>query len=344
MKIVLFLSGFLSLILVGSAFGQGGNVAVAVKQDTLKQAITVDPPKGQLYGPGDEISGKVIGEPDYNFVAVVDENGRIEIPFADAPLIAQCKTEKALKEEISVYLAKYLVDPKWTLRTEKRIRPEVTVFGEVNTKSKIELTRRATLLEMMALAGGASENAGDVVQVYRPRRPSCSGEKDPNDWKPESGDLSEVPSRTYTLKAMSEGLDSDNPVIIPGDVIFVPQASPIYVVGEVVRPGPLLLKKQGGTTLFQAIALAQGPNPQAKTKDIKIYRKKPGSIEPEVISKNLDQIKTGKQPDMFLKPEDIIVLDKTKKSLALVIAEFAIGAAKQVVQSAANTGGVRVIY
>jgi len=44
--------------------------------------------KGYLVGPGDEITGKVLGESEFDFVATVDEDGKIEVPFFDKPVIA----------------------------------------------------------------------------------------------------------------------------------------------------------------------------------------------------------------------------------------------------------------
>ena len=42
--------------------------------------------KGYLIGPGDEITGKVLGEKEFDFVATVDEDGKIEVPFFDKPV------------------------------------------------------------------------------------------------------------------------------------------------------------------------------------------------------------------------------------------------------------------
>lgn len=343
MKNLYIFSTILSVFLTGSIFGQ-------TEVSKLVQSTTVSPsgtnaPKGYVFGPGDEISGKFIGETDYNFTVTVDENGKIELPFSDGvQIVAQCKTEQELKVEINELLKKYLKNPQWNLRTEKRVKAPVRVFGEVNTPSPVELTRRSTLLELISFANGPTKDAGRVVQVYRPLRKQCSEGDESQNWTPESGDPNEIPSRIYKLSAMAQGLQSDNPVILPGDVIYVPQATPVYIVGEVRQPGAILLKKDGGTTLFQAVNMVNGVSPEAKSKEVKIYRKRSGSIEQDVIVANLEKIRKGEQPDIYLEPYDMVVVDKAKKPLALIIAEFAIGAGKQVISSAANTGGMRVMY
>lgn len=302
-------------------------------------------PRPYVYGPGDQIAGKVMGELDYSFEAEVDENGRILLAFAGTPLVAQCKTERELHADITKVLERDLKNPQLMLRTVKRARPLVTVFGEVNTKSSVELTRKATLFELMGLAGGVSKDAGQIVQVYRPQKPVCSQGDDPDNWKPESGDASETPFRVFNVAEMEKGVAAHNPIILPGDVIFVPQASPVYVVGEVVAPQGILLKKQGGTTVMEAISMVQGFRAEAKKKEVKIYRKSSGYDQRgEPIVLNLELVSKGKQNDIFLEPYDLVVVDKAKKSIALTIAEFALGTGRSIISSAASQTGVRVVY
>src|SRR5688572_25458846 len=70
-----------------------------------------EPPKGYLIGPGDEITGKVLGEPQFDFVATVDENGKIEVPFVEKPIQAKCLSEPDLRKEVAKLLSKYLKNP-----------------------------------------------------------------------------------------------------------------------------------------------------------------------------------------------------------------------------------------
>src|SRR5258708_876369 len=64
------------------------------------------PSKGYLLWPGDEITGKVLGETDFDFVATVNEEGKIEVPFSDKAIVAKCKTERELRTEITELLGK----------------------------------------------------------------------------------------------------------------------------------------------------------------------------------------------------------------------------------------------
>src|SRR5687768_12874941 len=108
--------------------------------------------KGYLIGPGDEITGKILGEPQFDFVSTVDENGRIEVPFFEAPIVAKCMSERDLRLEVTKLLSKYLKSPQLSLRvTDRKSRPPVSIFGEVRQQQQFNLTRRAYLLELITV-------------------------------------------------------------------------------------------------------------------------------------------------------------------------------------------------
>lgn len=277
-------------------------------------------PQGYLIGPGDEITGKVLGEPQFDFVATVDEDGKFEVPFFEEPIVAGCKTERDLRGDVAKLLTKYLRAPQLSLRvTQRNSRPPVSIYGEVRQQQQVNLTRRAYLLELISFAGGETEKSGGMIQVFRTRPPMCSETE--GDWKASGTD---VPSRMYSLASLRQGREESNPEILPGDVIIVQKASPVYVTGEVIKPGELSIP-EGGLPLTQAVAMASGITREAKTKNIKIYRRQQGSAEPEVIVANYDSIKKGEQKDVMLQPFDIVEVDKAGKKFTDYLLEFATG-------------------
>jgi protein involved in polysaccharide export with SLBB domain len=154
----------------------------------------------------------------------------------------------------------------------------------------------------------------------------CGEDAGANDWRATSvadGGLG-VPSRSYSLTSLTQGGVASNPEIFSGDVILVHKAHPVYVTGEVIRPGELNIP-EGGLPLTQAIAMASGITREAKTKNIKIYRRKNNAPQPEVIAVNYDQIKKGLQKDMILEPFDIVEVDKSKKSIGDILLEAVTG-------------------
>lgn len=293
--------------------------------NTLGQTPSADEGRGYLIGPGDEITGKVLGEPQFDFVATVDENGTIEVPFFDKPVSAKCLSERDLRLEVTKLLSRYLKNPQATVRVTKRdSRPPVSVYGEVRQQLQINLSRRAYLLEVLSTAGGVTENSGGVVQVFRTRPPICSDAGTANDWKTEADNDLGVPSRMYSLASLRQGKEDANPEILAGDIVMVPKAAPVYVTGEVVKPGEMIIP-EGGLPLTQAIAMASGITRQAKTKNVKIYRRKIGATQPEIIAANYDQIKKGTAADIMLLPFDIVEVDKSPKKFTDYLLEFVTG-------------------
>src|SRR5690348_1265818 len=89
------------------------------------QALAAKSPKGYLIGPGDVLAVKALGEKDFDVDALtVDEDGRVQFPFVDEPLVASCKTERDLQAEVAKRWSKFLKNPQVTLRvTQRNSRP-----------------------------------------------------------------------------------------------------------------------------------------------------------------------------------------------------------------------------
>lgn len=315
MKSKFVLVSFLLLGLLQTAFGQ----EVIVRPESAR---------AYLIGPGDRITGKILGEEEFSFESIVDDDGRIQIPFSDDGVMAKCRSEKQLRADVVELWSKYLKNPQATVQvTERKSRPPVTIYGEVKQQQQIDLRREARLLELISFAGGVTEEAGGLIQVFRTRPPLCNDATQENMWKAETTDSLDVPSRMYSIGSVRKGRDDANPVILPGDIIVVQKAAPVYFTGE-VRQATGVLIKDGGLSLSQAIAMVGGVNREAKTKDIKIYRLKADSKDRDIIAVNYDLIKKGEQKDVMLEPYDIVEVDKSKKSVGQIIFETLTGTAK----------------
>lgn len=319
-----------------------GLCQIAFAQETVVSADTL---RGYTVGPGDVISIKVLGEKDFDVDEVtVDEDGKIQIPFFEQGVPAKCRTEKELTADVRQLLTKYLKSPQVAVRVKQRnSRPPATIYGEVRQQQQIVLTREARLLELLSFAGGVTEDAGGMIQVFRTRKPMCSENTGENDWIAETKDTSDVPSRMYSLSSVQQGRDEANPIILPGDIIVVQRAAPVYITGEVLAPQGVYLK-DGGLSLTEAIAKIGGVRREAKTKDIKIYRLKSNSKDREIISANYDLIKKGEQKDIMLQPYDIVEVDKSKKSIGQIIFETVTGVGKTAVTGFGGVLPQRVLY
>ncbi len=312
-------------------------ILLGLLQTAFGQEVSVKPLDSRAYliGPGDKVVGKVLGESDFNFESTVDEDGKIQVPFVEDGVAAKCMSEKELRSDVSDLLGKYLRNPQVTVQvTERHSRPPVTIYGEVKQQQQIDLRREVRLLELISFAGGVTEEAGGIIQIFRTRPPLCNDATEDIAWKAETTDSLDVPSRLYSLNSVKKGHDDANPVILPGDIIVVQRAAPVYFMGEVRQPTGILLK-DGGLSLSQAIAMVGGVNPQAKTKDIKIHRLKENSKDREIIAANYDSIKKGTEKDVMLQPYDIVEVDKSKKSVGQTVLELVMGGVRTGV-----TGGI----
>lgn len=303
---------------------------IGLSQAAFGQDVIVTPEiqKGYLVGPGDVITGKVLGDEEFNFVATVDEDGKIQVPFFEEGVLAKCRTERELRADVIGLLSKYLKNPQVTVQvTGRNSRPPATIYGEVRKPEQVILSRKARLLELLARAGGVTEKAGGMIQVFRPQVPICSDPVDEAEWKAESNNGLDVPSRLYSLGSLRQGNEQSNPEIFPGDIIVVQEALPVFVVGEVNATGKVLLP-EGGLPLSEAIARVGGVRREAKTKNIKVYRLKPNSKDRDIISVNYNHIREGKQKDLMLEPYDIIEVDKAKKGFGDILLDIATGGIK----------------
>jgi polysaccharide export outer membrane protein len=303
-------------------------LAVCLSQISFAQEITADASRGYLIGPNDVIEGKVVGEKDFDFTATVDEDGKIQVPYSDG-IVVQCRTEKEVRDQIAKIYSKYLRSPQVSVRImDRKSRPPATVFGEVKVPQRYDLTRKATLKDLLAYSGGITEKASGMIQITHTQPVLCSEEKN-EEFIAMSDNGNNLPSRLYSIGSLKDS----NPVIFPGDIIDVMKAPPIYVVGEVMRSGELTMP-EGGLPMMQAIAMASGTTREAKIKEIKVYRRKQGSSQPEVITVNYDAVKKGTQKDLMLEPFDIVEVGKSKKSVFDVMLEIATGSVRNVANTA----------
>jgi polysaccharide export outer membrane protein len=109
------------------------------------------------------------------------------------------------------------------------------------------------------------------------------------------------------LKALLEGRREYNIVIRPKDVIRIPPAPSgvVYVGGQVARPGPYNLPPAGRLTLERAINAAGGLNNIAIPSRVDLTRMT-GPDRQATIRLDLGAIAERTQPDIFLKPDDLV--------------------------------------
>ena len=97
-----------------------------------------------------------------------------------------------------------------------------------------------------------------------------------------------------------------NVPVRPGDIVKVTRAGIVYVVGEVQKPGGFVLQNNESISVLQALALAEGATHTSATSRARIIRTDPITGKRTEIPMNLGKILSGKAPDTFLQPKDIV--------------------------------------
>jgi polysaccharide export outer membrane protein len=122
----------------------------------------------------------------------------------------------------------------------------------------------------------------------------------------------------------------DNIQIIANDIITIPRAEVVYVLGEVRKPGGFALIDKRNVTVLDLLVKAEGQTPNAKMNGAKIIRQVAGANNIEIPVNLNDVLKSKNNP--VLQPEDILyVPDSLAKSTAKktldTIIQMSLGAA-----------------
>jgi polysaccharide biosynthesis/export protein len=265
-------------------------------------------PDTYTLGPGDQI---VVRVPDFeeidNKTVPIDQKGTINLP-AVGRLQASGLTTEQLEAAISERLKKYLVKPDVSIYlTETRSQP-VSLIGEVQTPGVHQLQGQKNLFEVLSLAGGLRQEAGNVINITR--RLEWGPIPLPSAANDATGQFSVASVDVKSV--MDASHPAENILIKPNDVISVPKADIIYVIGAVNKPGAYVLGEHRSLSALQILALAQGTDKTAATKEARIMRVVPGSSDRAEIPVDLRTILTGKIPDIPLTADDILFVPTSK--------------------------------
>jgi polysaccharide export outer membrane protein len=106
---------------------------------------------------------------------------------------------------------------------------------------------------------------------------------------------------------LSDTLQGDpkaNPFLEAGDIVTLPEADQVYVVGNVFTPMTIALKEP--ITLTRAIAMAGGLKQDSKKEKVRVVRQEAGSMTKKEIIVDLSAIEKKRADDVALLPNDIV--------------------------------------
>jgi polysaccharide biosynthesis/export protein len=276
-----------------------------------------------VLGPGDVLAIKALDAEDVTSGAIrVDPSGDISLPLVGR-LSAAGLTVEQLEKDLSARLRTYVRNPVVAVSVVEYRGQPVSVIGSVGQPGVVQLEGRKTLIEVLAKAGGLRPDAANTIKITRRAEsgaiPLASAVKDPSgQFTVAEVSLSGIMQATHP---------EENILILPNDVITVPRAALVYVVGEVKKQGGFILQERASISGLQALALAEGFTIGAAPQNALIIRQsaEKGRVE---IPTDLKEILKGKKTDVQLLPEDILFVPGSAAKSALArVAQTAIQAA-----------------
>ncbi|PYR51945.1 MAG: hypothetical protein DMF89_04285 [Acidobacteria bacterium] len=287
------------------------------------QGVRGDAPARTTYalGPDDQLIIRVADVPDITDKPQrIDPNGDLRLPLV-GKVHAAGMTVEALERELTQRLKVYLQEPDVSiLLTEFRSQP-VSVIGAVGSSGVRQLEGRKSLIELISLAGGLKDDAGPVVRITR--RLDVGTIPLPEASIDSVNGFSAVEIR---VKPLLDGMTPEKNIIVqPYDVISVPKADVVYVVGEVTRPGVVPLSSGRSVSVLEALASAGGVLRTSDPKKARVLRREAGQDARIDLNVDVQKITQGTAADLRLTAGDILVIpDNTGRRVAVRAIEAAI--------------------
>ncbi|NCU11623.1 MAG: polysaccharide export protein, partial [Sphingomonadaceae bacterium] len=170
------------------------------------------PGEDYIIGPLDELTIFVWRNPELGAKIQVRPDGRITTPLiTDMPAVG--KTPKMLADDITLQLSQYIQDPLVSVIVNKfagTYSQQVRIVGATEKPASLPYRANMTLLDAMIAVGGLSEYAaGNRAKLIR--------------FDKASGRQKEYSIRLGDL--LKKGDSRANVMLMPGDVIIIPESS-----------------------------------------------------------------------------------------------------------------------
>ncbi|HTU34676.1 MAG TPA: polysaccharide biosynthesis/export family protein [Candidatus Acidoferrum sp.] len=289
-------------------------------------------------GAGDLVHVDVFDVPDLSRDVRVSQTGDITFPLLPGLIhVAGLDVFQLQNKMAQLLIENGLVShPQVSVFVKEQNSQPISIVGAVRHPMVYQAVRPTTLLQVLAEAGGIGDDAGGDVIITRPADPTpqtdapkaSSTDPDPPA-DPPGGDPPAEPEviTVHLQDLLDSGISKDIPVE-GGDVIRVPQAGIVYVLGAgISQPGGYVLQGHGqNVTILRAVALAHGLTGFAKADSSVILRTNPVTGKREEIHVRIKQIEKNKAPDVPVLSNDILYIPDSAGKKALARAgESAIG-------------------
>src|SRR5262249_33896746 len=153
-----------------------------------------------------------------------------------------------LETELTSRFHEYLQQPLVTVSIAEYRSQPISVLGAVNNPGVHQIRGRKTLIEVLSEAGGLKPNAGNSIKGTR--RKDSGVLPLPNAAADPSGEFTVGEVNTRSL--MKAENPQENIAVRPNDVITVPLADLVYVVGAVKKSGGFVLTEKSSMPVLEA--------------------------------------------------------------------------------------------
>lgn len=243
--------------------------------------------------PGDLLSVSVYDTPEFTNSYRVDPNGDLTIPLCGKiNLRGLALSEAAKRIETALRDGQILNQPQVNVDVVQYAGQYVTVLGEVTAPGRVPLIAPTRLDEILAEVGGVTPLAGARIKIRH--------------------GLDDAAPEVQVPYSRSQGTSEASSIMVrPGDLVIVPRAGIVYVLGAVNRPGGYLMQEDGKLNVAEALALGGGTVMQANTGGLRVIRRNPdGTVLDFPVSYN--GISKGTQTPLLLQAQDIVYVPMSK--------------------------------
>jgi polysaccharide biosynthesis/export protein len=287
-------------------------------------------------GPSDVLDIKIEDAPELSQAYTVNVAGFIEMQIV-GKLQAVNKTPEQLAVTIREELIKadYLKRPRVSVNVAEYNSRTYLIHGSVHAAGAYKIRGKVTILDLIVLAGGMAEThgpnafiirrkrqagtsdvSGNPVSAATPIQASTNGTPIPDVSSPSQTAANPADENqdyeliTANINGLERGRFNQNIVLQPGDVVNIPALNVFFIGGEVNAPGQFPLKQ--GTSLRQAITLAQGTTFKAAKSRAVIFRGNQEDGKQLEIAVDVDAVMSGKKPDILLQADDLVVIPSSR--------------------------------
>ncbi len=329
------MTGRISIFLLLFGLAASGQTSSGEEHRMAQPAPVAEQPAHYTLGPGDQISLHVQDLDDVSEKPVrIDPSGVIDLPLVGRVNAAGLTIDQ-LREALTTKLSKYVESPRIAINVLEYHSQPVSVLGAVANPGIQQLQSPKRLLDVISVAGGLKQEAGSELTITRQLQwgmlPLPGAHTD------QSGQFSIA---QLSLDDLTKSRNPQNNIFVrPNDVISVPKAEIVYVLGQVKKSGGFALDNRNSISIIKALALAQGLDHDAAPKKARIVRgisshsgMSSDKANPTEVAVNIQDILDGKAPDIQLNPDDVLfVPNSLARSATRRVTEAAIQIATGVV-------------